>query len=344
MRRLLLLLCALLLIVASGCAARPVVQPEPGFSISFIDVGQGDAILIQDGGAACLIDAGKNYDGELVLDYIRSRGVTRLRLAVGTHPDADHVGGLDTVLLGLPVEQLLVPVRSAETGTYRDVLDAAARKRVDIVTAESGQTFQIGDISLTVLAPLREYKDGNNGSVVVRAAYGPNVFLLTGDIERQAELDLVDAGVDLTCDVLKAAHHGSDTSSSYAFLREANPKMVVISCGSGNSYGHPHDAAMSRFRDVGATTYRTDELGTVVMRADGGTITANVAGQTSDRTHTDAPGGISPGGNYYVGNINSKKFHLPTCSSLPAERNRVFFAHRDEAAEAGFAPCAICKP
>ncbi|MDR0862742.1 MAG: MBL fold metallo-hydrolase [Oscillospiraceae bacterium] len=353
MRRVLILL--LILVTLVGCAPRVAVDAPSGFAVSFIDVGQADAILVQDGDAAVLIDAGNNDDGEIVIDYLLSRGVTRLALAIGTHPDEDHVGGLDTVLAKVPTDELLIPEKGSDTKTYADVLDMAGRKGVPITYAAVGQSYAVGGFTLEVLAPVRVYDDNNNNSVVARVTYGEVVFLLTGDIESKAERDLVDSGVDLECEVLKAAHHGSDTSSGYVFLRAANPKLVVVSCGAGNSYGHPHDAPLSRFRDVGATLFRTDTMGTVVLTSDGVTISANVEGEASDRAHVesgDENGGgenglvgdsaVSVAG--YIGNVNSRKFHLPTCGSLPAEKNRVAFDSRGAAVDAGYEPCGVCKP
>jgi competence protein ComEC len=176
--------------------------------------------------------------------------------------------------------------------------------------------------------------------------------LLTGDIENVAERDIISMGYNISCDVLKAPHHGSETSSSYIFLREANPRIVVISCGKDNTYGHPHDGPLSRYYDLGATVYRTDIESTIVLTSDGKTITSNAEGSKSDREYIPVNDpendGVIEGDtvivNEYIGNVNSKKFHLPSCTSLPIEKNRVIFGNREDAVTSGYAPCKICNP
>lgn len=182
---------------------------------------------------------------------------------------------------------------------------------------------------------------------MVKIVYGDTSFLFTGDIEREAEVDILAMKYNISCDVLKAAHHGSNTSSGYVFLRESNPEMVVVSCGADNSYGHPHEEPMSRYRDLGATIYRTDTMGTVVMTSDGKTITANTEGEKSPIPHSNDNGLVGDGEinvGEYIGNVNSKKFHLTSCNSLPAEKNRVIFDSRKDAVDGGYTPCGSCKP
>lgn len=349
---LLLLIIALLL---SGCSAvqEPAVHTPPAtdtgtLTVSFIDVGQADSILLSAGGEAMLIDAGNNDDGGLVLDYIASLGITELKYAVGTHPDEDHIGGLDTVMASIPVGTLLMPDKYANTKTYRDVISTADECGITLLSPSAGDTLDLGGCVLTILGPMRDYSGKNDCSIVIKAVFGDTSFLFTGDIETDAEHDLVSMGYDLTCDVLKAPHHGSSTSSSYVFLRSANPKMIVIPCGRDNSYGHPHEEVMSRYSDLGATVYRTDTMGTVVMTSDGTDITTDSAGIESPNEHIEGDGGLSQGGEIsvttYIGNLNSKKFHAESCSSLPAEHNRITFSSRAAAVDAGYSPCGTCKP
>lgn len=165
------------------------------------------------------------------------------------------------------------------------------------------------------------------------------------------------------CDVLKVAHHGSAGSSCYAFLRSALPRNAVISCSADNSYGHPTDAALSRLRDCGAKVFRTDMQGDIVVESDGETVTMTPARNADANTLAAGPGGgsgvsgasssaesassdsaSSSDEGSYIGNANSKKFHRPSCFTLPAEHNRVYFGSRDEAVAAGMAPCKRCNP
>lgn len=196
---------------------------------------------------------------------------------------------------------------------------------------------------MTVLGPQEAYDDPNNTSIVLRVDYGETSFLFTGDMERTAEEDLLDADAALEADVLKAGHHGSDTSSSYPFLRAVDPEAVVISVGEDNTYGHPDEAALSRFRDLGAAVYRTDLQGDVVFTSDGTEITVSTEREAAVTNPTEYDGsGQFSCGTTYIGNVNSQKFHLPTCSSLPAPENQTTFSSYDAAVEAGYSPCSRC--
>lgn len=329
----------------------PVPQTDTGavtpsgecLTVSFIDVGQALSVLITDGQYWILYDAGTNDTD--ISEFIKSQGCDKLDYAIGSHAHEDHIGGMDKVLRSVECGTLLLPAKTADTSTYKDIIKAAEENEVPIVTAEAGQEYTLGDMILEILAPVREYDDQNNNSVVLRLAYGANVFLFSGDAETAAEKDIISNSALLSCDVYCAGHHGSDTSSSYVFLRAANPKHIVISCGKDNSYGHPHEGALSRFRDVGATVYRTDELGTVVFQSDGKNITVSAKGEESPVEWTSPdPGEGAILANEYIGNLSSKKFHLPSCSALPAEHNRVVFESREKAVGAGYEPCGSCKP
>jgi competence protein ComEC len=296
-----------------------------------------------------LVDAGNNGDGDEVAAFIADAGVERLAYAIGTHPHEDHIGGLDQVLDRVPTDAVILPDKESDTQTYQDVLAAIENSGAERVTAQPGAVYDFGFYSMTVLGPVKAYDDMNNNSVVVRVDCGETSFLLTGDIEEQAEHDLLSMGYDVECTVLKAPHHGSETSSSYVFLRAAYPEMVVIQCGRDNSYGHPHEDPLSRYRDAGATVYRTDTMGTIHMTSDGHSVATDAQGIASPVTRApdgqdDLSGGSLTSVQAYIGNANSKKFHLPACSKLPAEQNRVPFDSRKEAIDAGYEPCGTCKP
>ncbi len=343
-KRTTLLLLALALILSLGCTAAPVAatHTEGTLTVSFIDVGQADCILVYDGTHAVLVDGGNAADGELVVDYLKSQGISTLDYVVGTHPHEDHIGGLKTVLASMPVGAVIMPDQPADSSVYRHLIRAIADAGVTRIDALAGLSFTPGAFTMDVLAPVKDYDSLNDVSVVVRVVFGENSFLLTGDIEAEAEKDILATGVPLESDVLKAPHHGSNSSSTYVFLRAINPKMVAIMCGMDNDYGHPHEEPLSRFRDVGATVFRTDLMGTVVLTSDGHTITSNVDGIKSPVPHTQAADRAELAN--YIGNKNSKRFHLPTCDNLPLEKNRVRFDSREEALDAGFTPCGQCAP
>lgn len=347
-RRVLFFLGLLLpLLLLSGCTPVSDVSgtADMPLYVYFIDVGQGDSILVTRDGSGILIDAGNNGDGAVVIEAIQNAGLERLDYVIGTHPHEDHIGGLDEVLRGIPADNIILPKYETDTKTARDLLEAIEETGVARIDARAGASYDLGGFRMDILAPVREYSDANNNSVVAKITYGTTSFLLTGDIEAKAEKDILDMGTDVSCDVLKSPHHGSGSASSYVFLRQSNPKEIVISCGVNNSYGHPHEQTLSRYRDLGATVYRTDRQGTVTMRSDGKTITAEVQGEQSDRPHTTDGGlGEDISVSTYIGNKNSQKFHLPECKSLPAGHNRIEFGSQRAAIDAGYEPCGTCKP
>lgn len=252
-----------------------VLDPPAGgeVRVHFIDVGQGDCILIEGGGEAVLIDAGENDKGDEVLGYLDSIGVDKIDLAAGTHPHSDHTGGMDTVLEGMPVGRLMlsdVPDSIVPTTrTYLDLLDAAERAGTEMFYGYPGDQAAVCGGVLSVLGPVEDYEDLNNESLVIRFDYGESSFLFTGDQEADAEEDLLASGADVDADILKAGHHGSSTSSSAAFLAAVSPEAAVIECGEGNEYGHPHLEVLERLEAASVNVYRTDLDGSVVVTTSG---------------------------------------------------------------------------
>lgn len=245
--------------------------------VHFLDVGQGDATLIRQGEHAMLIDGGDNSKGTTVQAYLQSQGIEHLDYVIGTHPDADHVGGLDVVLYKFSWNQVILPEAEKDTKTYQDVLKVIQDKNQPITRPAVGDTYLLGMAEFTVIAPVEEdYGDSwNDYSVGIRLSFGENCFVFTGDAEEAAEEDMLESGMDLSADVLKIAHHGSDTANTPEFLGEVQPEFAVISCGEGNRYGHPRAEVMNNLRGMGIKVFRTDEQGTVVAVSDGNTITWN---------------------------------------------------------------------
>jgi len=250
----------------------PAAVPEEELQVHFIDVGQADCILLMNKGESMLIDAGNNDDGDLVTSYLQSQGITSLTYAVGTHPHEDHIGGLDVVIQNFEIQNLLMPKIQADTVTFEEVLDAAIEKGLSITAPKQGDTFTLGTATVTAVHCYEKTDDYNNASLIFRVDFGETSFLFTGDAEKEAENAVLLSGVDIDCDVLKAGHHGSSTSSSRAFLDAVSPEYAVITCGAGNSYGHPHRETMQAFNGRGITVYRTDEQGSVRVFSDGKTL------------------------------------------------------------------------
>lgn len=270
-------------------------KPEAAeLTVHYLDVGQGDCMLLVCDGEYMLIDAGDNSKGTAVQNYLTKQGVETLKYVIGTHPDADHVGGLDVVLYKFDCETVILPDVSKDTKTYRDVLDTMDQKGYKSTLPAAGQEFMLGSAVCTILGPRTSYEDANNNSVVLLVTHGTNRFLFMGDAEAEAEDDIIRGGADVKADVIKVGHHGSRYSSSQSFLDAVAPSYAVISCGEDNSYGHPHADTLNKLRSMGVEVFRNDEQGTVTAVSDGSGITWNSApsqswkaGEPTGGSHTE---------------------------------------------------------
>lgn len=251
--------------------------PAAGLTIYAQDVGNADSTLIQTGGQAMLIDAGNNKDGDDVVAFLRSHGVTRLDYVIATHPDADHIGGMDDVIEAFPVTTYIMSVMpeaiTPTTKTYWEVLEALDNSDAEVAEAEPGRTYPLGEGTFTILGPAGEFDDANDMSVVCRLDFGNRRFLFTGDAEKAAENALMARDRDaLRADYLKVGHHGSRTSTQDSFLSAVSPSVATISCGAGNSYGHPHDVTLKTLKKHGVAVYRTDLQGVITLTSDGNSL------------------------------------------------------------------------
>ncbi len=244
--------------------------------VHFIDVGQGDSILIEAENAAMLVDAGENNKGSVVINYLNRQNIKKLDYVIGTHPHSDHIGGMDVVIEELPVANVIMPMVSHTTTTYEDVLDAALKKGLTINKPVVGDTYELGPATFTILAPnSSSYEDLNNYSIVIKLTFGNISFLLSGDAEAVSEKEMLDSGLKLSANVLKIGHHGSASSSTDRYLDAVDPNYAVISVGADNIYGHPHPDVLEAIQSRNIRLYRTDKQGTVVFTTDGTNISVN---------------------------------------------------------------------
>ena len=239
--------------------------------VHFIDVGQGDSILIvTPDQETILIDGGETAGGRIVADYLRSLNIDAIDFMIATHPHADHINGLTVVLNQFEVRNIYAPRVSHTTVAYRNFLTAIQNQGLTIKNVTYGVTLPIESIFATFVGPVREYGTNlNNWSAVLHITHGENTFIFTGDVERTSELDMINVhGNTMQADVLKVSHHGSNTSTTQEFLDVVRPSIAVIQVGR-NSFGHPTPQVLDRLEQIGAAVYRTDFHGTIVIISDG---------------------------------------------------------------------------
>lgn len=335
---------------------------------TFLDVGQGDAAVLQCGGQTMMIDGGKAKASSYIYSWLKKNQISYLDVMVATHTDADHIGGLPGTLNYAKVGTAYCPVTSGTTKTFQSFVRYLKKQGKSITVPEAGDEFSLGGAQVRILGPTDPQAEGNNSSIVLKVTFGDTSFLFTGDAEREEEQELLESGYDLESTVLKVGHHGSDTSTSYLFLRTVNPQYAVISVGADNTYGHPTEAVLSRLRDADVKTCRTDLQGTITAVSDGKKVTFQTERNADINTLGNAGPGqkdetgqknkaVSSAGKAaasdssaektYVLNTNTHKFHDPDCSSVSQmkEKNkRIVTESRDQIIADGYDPCGRCHP
>lgn len=270
----------LLSIAICGCSLRPSTSPTvtPTLNASagtlyvhFIDVGQGDSMLVKAGDRCMLIDGGPTAAGQTVTSYLKSQGIQKIDVLVSTHPHEDHIGGLLTILNEFPVKQVIDSGQVHTTQTYENYLTLIDQKDIPYKVGERGQIINLSsNVKIEILSPPASMfgSDLNQNSIVLQVTYGNVKFLFMGDAGFIAEDNLMSSGYDLKSDVLKVAHHGSKYSTSTAFLSRVKPAVSVIEVGQ-NTYGHPAPETLARLQDAGTKIYRTDINGNITVTTDG---------------------------------------------------------------------------
>lgn len=257
----------------SSSSDKAIAALDGDLVVSFIDVGQGDSILVEQGEEAMLIDCGPADSQEQLLDYLEDRNLDTIDYLVLTHPHEDHIGGATAVLETYSVASVYMTDISHTTATYENTLDTILEQQITTTLPQVGEQFALGDATVEIIAPITTTSDLNNCSIVLRLTYGDTAFLFTGDAEAQEEADILNNGIDIQADVLKVGHHGSNTSTYPDFLEAVAPEVAVISCGENNDYEHPHQETLDRLYTADVSTFRTDQQGTIVAISDGETVT-----------------------------------------------------------------------
>lgn len=339
---------------------------ENTLQVHFIDVGQGDSILLRQNDEAMLIDAGVRSKGSVVAEYCKGEGISELDYVVGTHMHEDHIGGIRDVIQEIQVDNIILTNSDYSTNVYEDMINAIRDNNINEIYPKAGDTFTLGDACILVTAPARnDYKDENNNSIILKVTYGNVSYLFCADAEIESEYDMAENGLDISAQVIKIGHHGSDTSTSQMLLNTVNPVYAVISVGRDNDYGHPTQQIINRLEEYGIQYFRTDTEGTIVSVTDGENIMwSSRAEEKTDYSNTDYKS-TNNNTNYnntdsdtvdynnanttydYVINKNTEKFHKPDCESVEdiLDKNRENYSgDRENLIKEGYVPCKRCNP
>jgi len=280
-------------IESNNTVATAAPAPTGNMIVHYIDVGQGDATLLQGPDFTILIDAGRHTQNDVV-SYLKSVGINELDLIVGTHPHADHIGQIDKVIKEISVKEVWMSGDPHTSQTFERVLDAILSSDANYVEPRAGEVYDIGSLRIEVVNPDKINGNLHEGSISLRAVYGEVRFMFTGDAEKQTEEAMLNRNYDLKSDIFQLGHHGSSTSNTKAFLDVVQPKVAIYSAGSGNSYGHPHDEVIQRLKDMKITIYGTNTHGTIKVTTDGKTYNVSTAKIGSIGVQTTTTSTIEP--------------------------------------------------
>lgn len=318
------------IIIHTGCTVH--VNPmgsdtmPSGLEAHFLDVGHGDCCILICDGEAMIIDGGDAQASDIVYSAIKALGITDIKYAIATHPQADHVGGLSAIFHAATVHALYAPVTEYTNERFEMLMDKAALNGVPVIIPAPGDTLMLGQAQITYLAPIKQYKDVNDMSIVLRVDYGEKSFLFCGDAGEAVEKALLQAGANLDVDVLKVAHHGSKSATTPDFVRAVSPAYAVISCNA--RYDNPDAEPLDALYGVGnCMVLRTDVNGDIVIRTAGMELTCTPEA-------------------YYVGNQKSGVCHRSTCNSVQKmnPENQVTLYTMGQAEYEGYRPCKNCSP
>lgn len=358
------LMVMLTLFISTGNAN---VDASTKLKVHFVDVGQGDAILIQSGKNYSLIDTGTESNYPKLKAYLKKVGVKKISSLVLTHPDADHIGGADLLMEDYRVNSVYMTSKSSKTMEYREVLAAIDDYNVGALEyVKKGDKIPFGKLRGKVLSADSSASDTNDSSIVILLKNNKNSFLFTGDASAKLENKLTDE-YNVDVDVLKISHHGSSYSSAALFLKETSPALSIISVGRDNNYGHPDKYALKRINLYSNKTYRTDKNGTVVVTSDGKKIRATVRGKSKNISTSPKKASTSNGINsnssqtsissttavenpettsssvatstyVYITNTGSK-YHNAGCRYLGSSKISI---NESDAKSRGYTPCSVC--
>lgn len=240
--------------------------------VHFINVGQGDAILINNPSFNILIDSGSNNYSDELISYLKSFKINDITYLIATHPHEDHIGSMDDIIKTFNIKNIIAPKVTTDDVDFNNFLKALVEKNLQITLIENNSTINLSNNnSIKFLWSGYITSDNlNNNSIVFKYINNNISFLFTGDMEKEIESKLLYLNSDLlSSNVLKVPHHGSNSSSSIEFLNQINPNISIISCGLGNDYGHPHKNTLANLNKIDSSIYRTDISGNIIIKTDG---------------------------------------------------------------------------
>lgn len=326
-------------------------------SVTYLDVGQGNAVVIRQGNQTMLIDGGPRESSSFVVSYLKQQGIQKLDYVLISHFDEDHLAGAIGALYNFPVGTLITADYETDSSIYDSYKEAVEEKGYEPVHSSLGDTFSLGDGSFRIISPVSYgHEDENQDSVGIILEMGSDRFFIGGDIGLEGEKEILEAGVDIQADVMLMNHHGSHVSRE--FFQAVNPSWAVISCGEGNSYGHPRQDTVELIQESQVSLFRTDRQGTITAVSQGQGITfdqdpcndytpgdrTEEKEDTLEETRTALSNSTREDCDYIL-NIHTKKIHLPDCSSVKAmdEDNMAFYkGDEDSLLSQGYTPCGNC--
>lgn len=341
--------------------ATPTPEPTPesgDMAVHFLDVGQGLSILVQSGGQNLVYDGGDRGASSFVVSYLQQQHIGTIDYLIASHYDEDHIAGLVGCLNAFDVETVIGPDDDKDTQIYQSFLAGVSAQGLSVQYPAVGQRYDFGTGTFTVLAPASiNAADDNANSVVIKLENGENSFIFTGDADNESESAICSSGIDISCDVLSVGHHGSATATSWDFLEKTVPEFAVISCGTGNSYGHPDKDTMDKLQSMGIQVFRTDKQGTIIALSNGTDISWN-QGPCNDYSPGDSgDSGTQPqqtvttpqpmqepvdtgGGMVWLSETGSKYHSIPDCGNM--NPNKAYQVSRSAAESQGYEACKKC--
>ena len=296
------LLILLVLLISTGCSSSFIDNykddgvtsfSEDHLRVNYIDVGQGDSIFVElPNNQAMLIDAGESYMGDRVVNYIKNIGIKKIDYIVGTHPHTDHIGGLEQVINSFDVGTIYLPKVVSNTKTYEDLLNTISNKGLSVTNARNGvYVIDEDNLKIEFVAPNSDsYDNLNNYSAIVKLTYYNTSFLFMGDAETLSENEIK---TNVSSDVIKVGHHGSDSSSSLEFVKKVNPSYAIIMVGESNSYNHPYQSIIDRYQSIGSKVLRTDLDGNISCDSDGNKVNCNGDKESNSNSNKPSTSNIS---------------------------------------------------